>query len=157
MVSEPGTTYAMAPAPGWYHQKLNLNIAIEIKNGINHCDDCEVNMPVNWKISEDTIVQPDIVVVCKPFEAELYLNKTPEIIFEILSPSTAEKDRKIKYELFQSACVKYYVIVFPVEKYAEIFHLRPNGNYFSIGNFSEGCFKFETSGCDIEFEFCKIW
>jgi hypothetical protein len=130
MVSEPGTTYAMAPAPGWYHQKLNLNIAIEIKNGINHCDDCEVNMPVNWKISEDTIVQPDIVVVCKPFEAELYLNKTPEIIF---------------------------VIVFPVEKYAEIFHLRPNGNYFSIGNFSEGCFKFETSGCDIEFEFCKIW
>jgi len=68
MVSEPELAYTLTPAPEWYHQKTNLKICYEVQNSLSNCNDCDVNMPINWKISEDTIVQPDVVVVCKPFE-----------------------------------------------------------------------------------------
>jgi len=155
-VSEPDTAYTMAPAPGWYHQKLNWKICAKAQDGLNGCANCEVNMPVNWKISEDTIVQPDVVVVCKPFEEGLYLTKTPEIIFEILSASTSQKDRVLKYDLYESVGVKYYIIVNPIEKNAEIFLLNQD-NYQSQGTFTTGIYHFEISGCNIDFDFGGIW
>ena len=152
-----GIPFAMAPAPGWYHQELNWKICAHIQNALNGCKNCKVNMPVNWLISPNTIVQPDVVVVCKPFEEGIYLKKTPEIIFEILSQSTSDRDVGLKYELYQNNGVKYYVIVHPIEKFVEIFTLGPDNQYSSAGRISLENFHFDISGCSFDMEFGEIW
>ncbi len=154
-----GVPYAMSPMPSWRHQKLNLKIAARIEDALCGCSECEVNLPINWEISENTIVQPDVVVICRPFEEGVFIGKTPEIVFEILSPSTSQKDKTLKFELYQDAGVKYYVIVYPSVNKAEIFVLdNPSiKQYRSEGNFDSGNYNFITSGCSFDFDFGKIW
>ena len=67
--------------------------------------------PIDWKINEETTVQPDNLVVCGELEKKAYLNKTPTLIFEILSKSTAHKDRTTKFKLYEQEGVRHYVIV----------------------------------------------
>jgi Uma2 family endonuclease len=60
---------------------------------------------------------------------------TPEIIFEVLSLSTKNVDRNRKYNLFQENGVKYYIIVEPKGKFAEVYRLE-NGFYRLQGAFT---------------------
>jgi len=154
-----GVPYAMSPMHSWRHQKLNVRIVVQIEEALKGCPECDVNMPINWEISKDTIVQPDVVVICKPFEEGIFIEKTPEIVFEILSPATSKKDQTLKYELYQDAGVKYYVIVNPSSKKAEIFILdnQNTKRYRSEGTFDSGKYHFEVSGCGFEFDFGKMW
>jgi len=55
-------------------------------------------------------LQPDNSIICHQASGP-FLNQAPKLIFEILSPSTAAKDRTVKYEIYQSQGVKYYIIV----------------------------------------------
>jgi len=54
-----GIPYAMSPKPGILHQKVSNNIAAELKNLLEDCNECVALLPVDWKISDDTILQPD--------------------------------------------------------------------------------------------------
>ena len=54
-----GIAYAMSPAPMIKHQSVSNNIAWELKNSFKECKQCQVLLPVDWKISDETIVQPD--------------------------------------------------------------------------------------------------
>jgi Uma2 family endonuclease len=152
-----GIPYSMAPLPTWYHQELNLNIASDLKAALKNCGSCKVNIPVNLKIAEDTILQPDIVVVCKPFAEGLFLETMPEIVFEILSPATSKKDRTLKFEIYQNAGILYYCIVHPLEKTVEIFRLDADKQYQSEGKFTLETYTFTTSGCTFDFEIKGIW
>jgi Uma2 family endonuclease len=67
-------------------------------------------MPLDRKISERTVVQPDLMVVCKEFTTK-FLEFVPSLIIETLSPSTAYKDRHEKFELYEQQAIKYYLIV----------------------------------------------
>ncbi|MCP5053770.1 MAG: Uma2 family endonuclease, partial [bacterium] len=108
-----GIPYAMTPSPRKKHQWINTEIIWQLRTQLNDCKECNVLMPVDWPITENTVVQPDILVVCGESMEGAKLENTPVVIFEILSPSTAKKDRGLKYELYQNAGVKYYCIVDP--------------------------------------------
>lgn len=58
----------MSPAPVPEHQRVNANIIGEFRNAIKKsgCKKCKVYDYVDVKISEDTIIQPDVLIVCKP-------------------------------------------------------------------------------------------
>ena len=45
--------------------------------------------------------------------SEMYLVKAPEIIVEIISPTTAHRDEKYKFEMYEKEKVKYYIIIYP--------------------------------------------
>lgn len=117
-----GMPYAMSPAPVPQHQNVNGNLYSLFKEGIktSDCKKCKVYLPLDWKIKEDTIVQPDLLIVCDRIEKK-FLDFPPVLVVEILSPSTASKDRGEKMELYQSQKVKYYLIVDPQFKKLEIY------------------------------------
>lgn len=118
-----GMPYAMSPAPVPAHQMINGNLYVVFKEVLNKgCENCKVYIPIDWKISEDTIVQPDLLIVSKKIEKK-YLDFPPVLIVEILSPSTASKDRGEKMELYQLQQVKYYIIIDPQFKKIEIYQL----------------------------------
>lgn len=148
-----GVPYCMSPAPTVKHQFINGNIYSELKSKLNTCKQCNVYLPIDWVINDDTVVQPDVLVVCKEITTKR-LEFAPTIIFEILSPSTARKDKTEKFELYQAQGVKYYVMVDPDTKEIELFYLD-NGLY-SKQNF-ENNFIFEIEDCVVDIDFKNIW
>lgn len=121
-----GMPYAMSPAPAPNHQEINGNLYTIFKGAIqNSCDHCKAYLPIDWKIDEKTVVQPDLLIVCKKIEKK-YLDFTPALVVEILSPSTAYKDRHEKFELYEQQTVKYYLIVDPQFKKTELYELIEN-------------------------------
>ena len=73
----------------------------------------------------DTMVEPDISVICDPSKLDdIGCKGAPDLIIEILSPSTQRHDRVTKFNLYQRAGVREYWVVDPVKKDAQSFVLE---------------------------------
>lgn len=133
-----GEAYNMSPAPRRRHQRISGEIYREIANYLNG-KPCEVyNAPFDVRlpftkddsdIKIDTVVQPDIVVVCDQTKLDAAgCLGAPDLVIEIISESTANRDLKIKFNLYEQVGVKEYWIIFPDENVIQIFKLV-NGEY----------------------------
>ena len=77
----------------------------------------------------DTMVEPDISVVCDPSKLDdIGCKGAPDLVMEILSPSTTRHDRFTKFNLYQRAGVREYWIVDPGDKTVQVFVLE-DGRY----------------------------
>ncbi|MCP5106721.1 MAG: Uma2 family endonuclease [bacterium] len=151
-----GVPYAMVPAPVINHQRLSKKIVLQLDELLDNCGQCEALLPVDWAIVDDTVVRPDVLVVCGEDIGEVKLEKTPVMVFEVLSPSTERKDRGLKYRLYEQAGVTYYCIVDPKTNSAEVYVLQKE-RYRQEGEFKEGRMLFDLGPCQIEFNFGKIF
>ena len=94
-----------------YHQPFGVRLPIE-----NEPDEFITNA-----------VLPDIVVVCDKSKIEKFgYRGTPDLIIEILSPSTKRKDLKDKMKLYERAGVKEYWIVDPLNNTLYVYTLQNN-------------------------------
>ena len=150
-----GMPYAMSPSPVRQHQIANGNLYSAFKQAIaTACQSCQVLMPLDWKVNDKTVVQPDLIVVCQDFDTD-FLEFTPPLVVEILSPSTAFKDRHEKYELYEQG-VRFYLILDPKYKKVEIYQLI-DGKYQPVSVSPDlYTFSFEK-GCQIEVDFQDLW
>jgi Uma2 family endonuclease len=119
------------------------------------CKKCKVYQPIDWKITEDTVVQPDLSVICKPFNTINYLDFPPALVVEILSPSTAMKDRREKFELYEKQEVKYYLIIDPSFNKVEIFELI-NNSYQAVA-VTPPAFDFLIEDCTASISFTDLF
>jgi len=150
-----GIPLAMAPAPMIQHQVIAGNILYELKKSIDECPECLVFGEADWKISDDTIVKPDVVLLCNETN-DTYMTKAPEIIVEVISKSTAKRDEKTKFKLYQEERVPYYVIVYPNDLKAKVYKLE-NGVYVKEGDFLTERYHFEQSKCQASIDFQKVF
>ena len=151
-----GMPYAMSPAPVPQHQIINANLYGIFKEALKKgCKKCKVYIPIDWKVTEDTVVQPDLLVVCEKIEKK-YLDFTPELVAEVLSPSTAAKDRGEKMELYQLQQVKYYLILDPQFKKIEIYQLT-EGQYQPVAINPENYTFILKNDCSAQVNLSDIW
>ncbi len=153
-----GVAYSMSPAPMLKHQSISSKIARNLEDILENCNKCKSFLPIDWKISDDTIVQPDNSVICEDTKNKAYITKAPKIIFEILSKSTAKKDLHVKYDIYEKEGVNYYIIVDPDEELAKVYELY-NGRYKKLCDATSEKVVFELKECNekLEFDFSKIW
>ena len=151
-----GVAHAMSPSPSITHQSISQHIASQLERALENCQDCHALLPVDWKIDEETTVQPANLVVRGELEKKAYLSKTPTLIFEILSESTAHKDRTTKFKLYEQEGVQHYVIVDPKESIAKVYRLQ-DGRYIKVLDASKDNVEFDLGKCSMLFEFAKIW
>lgn len=125
-----GIPYAMSPAPLPKHQRMSAIIMSALINAIKKagCKKCTVYNFIDIKITEDTIVQPDVVVACNEIKKP-FLDFPAALVVEILSPATAMKDRNNKFYLYQSQKIPYYIIIDVDKNEIEIYHLKENDQY----------------------------
>ena len=77
----------------------------------------------------DTMVEPDITVVCDPEKLDQYGCKgAPDMVIEILSPSNRRHDLLVKHRLYQRAGVREYWIVDPEKNVVQV-HQLEDGHY----------------------------
>lgn len=142
-----GKLFRMSPAPRARHQAISINLTLDIGNFLKQRS-CklfsapfDVRLPTKPDDPDDqtfTVVQPDLCVICDPSKLdELGCKGAPDLIIEILSPSSASKDLNEKLALYQEHGVKEYWIVYPGENLIEQLVLNQAGNYQSKGKFTE--------------------
>jgi Uma2 family endonuclease len=151
-----GIPYAMSPAPTPKHQILGANLLSEFRFALKNCRYCYVSQPVDYKITEDTIVQPDILILCQETKKK-FIDFPPALIVEILSPSTALIDRHTKSALYAGQKIPYYIIISPDTDEAEVYVLEEN-NYVLKQKEKDFSFTFTfPEGCSATIDFSEIW
>lgn len=134
-----GLAYSMSPAPTTTHQRILRSLAFAIYSQLEG-KHCELFLaPLDVRFSEqlnasdnyiDTVVQPDILVVCDKSKLdERGCNGPPDFIIEISSPSSGKNDLTRKYDLYQHHGVKEYWIVHPEEQTVMVFKIGEDGMY----------------------------
>ena len=154
-----GVPYAMSPAPSPRHQWISANIKYELKDGIKKkgCKNCKVYDFIDLKISEDTILQPDAVVVCGEI-LKNYLDFPAAMVVEVLSPATALKDRNNKLIIYESQRIPYYLIVDIEKEEIEIYRLSADGKYVSEPFSPQDPYSFELDkDCSVKVTLAAIW
>ncbi len=133
-----GVPHAMTPAPTTFHQRISGAIFNRI---YTYLEDkrCEVfHAPFDVRLGSedveddqwDTVVQPDISVVCDESKIdEKGCRGAPDWIIEIISPSTASRDHIQKRRLYETYGVKEYWLVDPSYRLVHIYRLGDDGTY----------------------------
>ncbi len=150
-----GIAYAMAPSPVAEHQYAVAEVLFQIKTQIpEKCpEECQVFTDLDWIISNDTVVRPDVVVICDKIED--YIKTTPEVVFEVVSKATAQKDEHLKFEIYEAEGVTYYVLVYPDLRKARVFRLEGD-SYKKLADCTKERFPF-SSRCEFEIDFSRLW
>ena len=126
-----GKVFKMAPAPSTGHQMIAVELLYTIKHFLK-AKPCTVFVaPFDVRLSKfkedkliDSVVQPDICIICDADKIdEKGCNGAPDMIVEILSPSSASRDLELKYKLYEENAVKEYWIVQPNDQTVSVFDL----------------------------------
>jgi len=131
----------MSPAPRLGHAEVSKNIYWHLESVVRknkgRCKvfyaPFDVRFPKKGETADDkidTVVQPDICVICDLSKLdELGCCGAPDMIIEILSPSTLKKDLTEKFTLYEESGVKEYWIVHPNDKAVNVFLLQEDEKY----------------------------
>lgn len=127
-----GVAHAMGPAPLRRHQVFAGEIFRQIANALKGkpCQPFiapfDVRLPKADRADDkiDTVVQPDISVVCDPKKLdERGCNGAPDWVIEVISPATASHDHILKRQVYERAGVQEYWIVHPVDRMVTVYRL----------------------------------
>lgn len=129
-----GEVVLMAPAPSRGHQEISGEVFRQLANYLEG-KKCKVyHAPFDVRLFEkdgdtpedvDTVVEPDITIVCDHSKLDDRGCKgAPDMVVEILSPSTQRHDRLVKLGLYQRAGVREYWIVDPDSSTVQVFLQR---------------------------------
>jgi Uma2 family endonuclease len=135
-----GVAYSMSPAPQRWHQEIQARLITGIRLFLKGKPCKAFGAPFDVILPRadesddevDTVVQPDIVV----FGDRSKLTKAgargaPDMVVEILSPSTSKKDQREKFDLYEKHGVREYWIVDPTGAWLCVYRLKPDGLFDS--------------------------
>lgn len=151
-----GIAVSMSPSPRPIHQEVAGNLVFQIKAALKtsrNCRKCRVLYELDWVIADDTVVQPDVLVTCDPLPPT-HIETAPVFIAEVLSPSTADKDRTAKKPLYESEGVKYYAILDPDARHGELYANDGHGYQLRTGPHH----RLDLApGCSIEVDLAAVF
>ncbi len=142
-----GVPYAMA-SPSPVNQVLLTKLAVVLSQALERagCENCFVAVELDWYVSVDTVIRPDLLVFCG--EIPQKLTQRPHMVVEIVSPSTKTIDEGLKFELCQREGVPYFVLLYPEEGKVLVYELC-GGAYRQKEDKS---FRFLNCIVDVDFE-----
>lgn len=118
----------MTPAPKIIHQDISRNIEIELALFVRkHKLGKVYYAPCDIVLSNENVVQPDILFISKEnmdIITEDNIQGAPDIVIEILSPSTGYYDLVAKKDIYETFGVKEYWIVDPKKQWVEIYIMK---------------------------------
>ncbi|MCS7196366.1 MAG: Uma2 family endonuclease, partial [Aquificaceae bacterium] len=140
-----GVPYAMASSK-LINQVVLFNF-IRVLGSMLEREGCECAgaVEVDWVISGDTVVRPDLSVICEGFEED-YIRRPPVMVVEVVSESTRRMDEEVKFELYEREGVKYYLLLYPETRSWKLFE-NISGRFVS-----KDTLELELKGCEVSLD-----
>lgn len=139
-----GELIPVTPSPGATHQWLCGELAFHLRRFVKEHQLGRVyEAPLDvvlGEAGEEQVVQPDILFIAKERGKIIHeeeIRGAPDLVVEVLSPSTAEKDRFFKRTLYARHGVKEYWLADPDSKSIELLTLGERG-YRRAGLYQKG-------------------
>lgn len=131
----------VSPSPFPGHQSISRHIKFQLYEQLERPGLAYVfNAPTDVHLTENDIVIPDLAVIDRRrsrIVSRSKINGPPDLVVEVLSRSTAKRDRSDKHRLYEKTGVGEYWIVDPADSSVMVFQLTPEGAYRSSGPFSQ--------------------
>jgi len=126
--------FVMSPSPLAVHQQIifALSEIIVLFNIQNGRKGQWMYSPMDVKFDEGNVVQPDIIYISEGRKTEIIKERVegaPDLVLEVLSPSTAYYDLRQKKNIYEKYGVKEYIIIDPIERSIELYALN-EGLYY---------------------------
>jgi Uma2 family endonuclease len=123
--------FYMVPSPNVYHQTILQKIFLAVHDYIAKQRLGQLYLaPLDVVLSQEDVLQPDILFISKERShiiTEKNIQGAPDLVIEILSPATADRDRSLKRKLYAKFGIKEYWIVDPASKSVEVMSLGEKG------------------------------
>jgi len=117
-----------SPAPNMRHQFVQISFSSSLFDYLQKTRiGIVATAPLDVRLSDDVAVQPDIIFVCAArahIIRENYVDGAPDLVVEILSPSTARHDRATKLRIYAEAGVPHVWFLDPLVKTVELLKLQ---------------------------------
>ncbi len=132
-----GEAFDMTPSPGTEHQEILAGLVTQFHLYFRDRDcrvfpDIDVILPSRKEADEKvkTVFRPDLSVVCAPEKIDgKRIRGAPDLVVEILSPSTASYDCIKKRRAYEIAGVKELWLVQPSDRITMVFRLEGDGTF----------------------------
>ena len=131
-----GVAYSMA-GPDLAHQEIVGEVYRQLANALegHPCRpfvapfDVLLPRPGQNDDETDTVVQPDVLVVCDPAKlGRRGVRGAPDLVVEVLSPTTAGHDQVLKRRVYERAGVREFWLIHPTDRVVTIYRLL-DGTY----------------------------
>jgi Uma2 family endonuclease len=128
-------------SPELEHQDVVLSLGIIFRQAAKTLGRKAYVAPVDVYFDEENVPQPDVIWLapnspCVP-EGSKRLNGAPDLIAEVLSPSTQLYDRRTKFRLYQKYGVREYWLVDPRNRLVEVWQ-HNDGVFVRLDVYGEG-------------------
>ena len=131
----------MAPAPLTDHQLVVMELGSQLHTFVKDRNlGAVLSAPTDVVLSDTDVVQPDILFVSnerRHIRTRENIQGAPDLVVEILSPTTAERDRSVKSDLYAQHGVHEYWIVDPYARTITVFLLN-EGDFEEVDTYSAG-------------------
>ncbi len=121
----------MVPSPSFEHQDISVRLEFALYEFVRKHDlGTVLDAPLDVILDDENVVQPDIIFISKARSQIIHqeaIRGAPDLVIEILSPSTGERDRTMKKKLYARAGVPEYWLVDPESKTIEVLTLSETG------------------------------
>ncbi len=146
-----GVPYAMA-SPRPINQYILTRLVQTLANTLDRgesCAGCMVYAELDWYVSYDTVVRPDLMVLCGDIPERV--ERPPHMVIEIVSPSSKQMDEGLKFELCERERVKYFVLVYPEERSVRVFELM------GVKYIEKKDTRYSFGDCEVELELEEVF
>jgi Uma2 family endonuclease len=147
----------MSPSGFASHGSTTAQITAAFCNAIDAVDcQAETLVEIDWIISANTVVRPDVAVICGR-RPEKHIESAPAIIAEVLSPSTRQNDLTFKRELYEKHQVQWYLIFDPEPKTITALKLSADGKYETLPDVSNPLEGTICGDCDLKIDLQRVF
>jgi len=123
----------LVPSPSVPHQRVSLRLSWRLAEYIEQNDlGTVLTAPIDVYLTDQDVVQPDIIFISREHSdivTEINIKGAPDLVVEILSPSTSSRDRTAKKELYATYGVKELWIIHPLVQTIEVYRRGTEGAF----------------------------
>ncbi len=122
-----GGEVIMSPTPVPGHQNIVGNVFIILKRIAQKQGGKAYVSPLEAYLDDGNVVQPDVMWIAPDSRCrvgEKHLHGVPDLVVEVLSPSTAKYDKSTKFRLYETHGAREYWVIEPVGAYIEVWRLE---------------------------------
>lgn len=120
-----GKIVAMSPRPVFNHNRISFNIAHIFESYLRHKQCTVIADGTDLHLTENDRFVPDMMIVCDRDKIKADgVHGAPDLVVEVLSPSTVKRDRTYKKDTYARCGVREYWLVDPANKSVEVYRLE---------------------------------